>query len=151
LCSAVTQLYIENSFVNYIENSFVNNVTIAARGPTRRRLPSGPSARLFSESFLRAVSHQTLGDSLGRDLMGDLAHRLFHAMRPCRGDCRVAGFNCLRFDPLPFQQDGPATPEADVGRGEISNAPVISQMIVVADKGFNLPFKITGEIIVLRR
>jgi hypothetical protein len=41
--------------------------------------------------------------------------------------------------------------EADVGKSEISNALVISQTIVVADNCFNLLFKITAEIIVLRR
>jgi hypothetical protein len=44
----------------------------------------------------------------------------------------------LAFDLLPFQQDGLAASEVDIGGGEIAQALVIALVIVVGDKGFDL-------------
>jgi hypothetical protein len=48
--------------------------------------------------------------------------------------------NGLSFDPFSFKQDGLASSEVDVGRGEIGDALVVSQIIImrdeVADPGF---------------
>ena len=41
--------------------------------------------------------------------------------------------------------------EVDVGWCEIGDAFVVSQVVVVVDEGFDLPLKITGEIIVLEQ
>src|SRR5262249_32155115 len=58
--------------------------------------------------------------------------------------------NGLSFDPFSFKQDGLASPEVDVGRGEIGDALVVSQIIMqiiimrdeVADPGFEIARKI---------
>jgi hypothetical protein len=53
---------------------------------------------------------------------------------------QASGLDGVAFDPFSFQQDGLATPEVDVSRGEVGDALVVSQMIVVSDKadlGFN--------------
>jgi hypothetical protein len=57
----------------------------------------------------------------------------------------------LLFDPFSFQQDGVAASEVGVGRGEIGDALVVSQMIVVGDEGADLGFKIAGQIVVLQQ
>ena len=43
----------------------------------------------------------------------------------------------LSFDPFPFDQNGLAPPEVDVGGRQVGDALVISQMIVVGDGPFN--------------
>src|SRR5258705_10627528 len=57
----------------------------------------------------------------------------------------------LSFNPFSFQQDGLATPEVDVSRGEIGDGLVVSQVIVVGDEGVDLGFEIAGQIIVLQK
>ncbi len=42
----------------------------------------------------------------------------------------------LAFDLLPFDQDGLAAPEVDVGGGEVAEALVVAPMIVVGDEGW---------------
>ena len=48
--------------------------------------------------------------------------------------------DCLSFDPFPFDQNGLAAPEVDVGRGEIVDALVIAPVVVVRDEGLDLAF-----------
>jgi hypothetical protein len=55
------------------------------------------------------------------------------------------------FDPFPFQHDGLAASEVDVGRGEIAEALVVSAMIVVLDEGGDLPFEIAGQEVVFEQ
>src|SRR6266403_3440368 len=57
----------------------------------------------------------------------------------------------LSFDPFSFQQDGLAAPEVDVSRGEIGDGLVVSQVIVVGDKGGDLGVEIAGQIVVLQK
>ena len=42
--------------------------------------------------------------------------------------------DCLSFDPFSFKQDGLAAAEVDVGRGEIGDTLVVSQVIIVGDE-----------------
>ena len=51
-------------------------------------------------------------------------------------------FECFSFDPLPFQQDGLATPEVNVCGREIVDALVVSLMIVMIDERLNLRFQV---------
>ena len=44
----------------------------------------------------------------------------------------------LSFDPFPFDEDGVASSEVDVSRGEILEALVVAAMVVVLDEGTNL-------------
>ena len=60
-------------------------------------------------------------------------------------------FECFSFDPFPFQQDGLATAEVDIGGREVFQALVVSAMIVMADEGVDLSFEIAGQIIVLQQ
>ena len=59
-------------------------------------------------------------------------------------------FDGQPFDPFSFQQDGWAAPEVDVGRREIAEALVVAVVVVVADKGFDLRFKIARQMSVVR-
>ena len=51
----------------------------------------------------------------------------------------------LSFDPFSFQQDGLAAPEVDVGRGEVGDGLVVSQVVVVGDEGGDLGLEIAGK------
>ena len=55
------------------------------------------------------------------------------------------------FDPFPFQQDGLAPPEVDIGGGEVHEALVVAVVIVVLDKGPDLSLEVTGQIIGLQQ
>src|SRR5512139_4232526 len=57
----------------------------------------------------------------------------------------------LLFDPFSFQQDGLAAPEVDVGRRQISNALVVSQMVVVGDELADLSLEVTRQIVILEQ
>ena len=57
----------------------------------------------------------------------------------------------LSFDPFSFKQDGLAASEVDVGRGEIGDALVVSQVIVVGDEVADLGFEIARQIVVLEQ
>ena len=59
--------------------------------------------------------------------------------------------NCLSFDPFPFDQNGLAPPEIDVGGRQIADALVIAQVIVASDRGLNLSFEIGRQVIVLEQ
>ena len=50
----------------------------------------------------------------------------------------------LSFDPFPFDEDGLAASEVDVGRCQVAQALVISQVIVVGDEGADLGFEVAG-------
>ena len=57
----------------------------------------------------------------------------------------------LSFDPFPFQQDGLAVPEVDIGGREVIQALVVAPVVVVLDEGAELGFEVTGQIIVLEQ
>ena len=59
--------------------------------------------------------------------------------------------DCLSFDPFPFDQNGLAPPEIDVGGGQIADALVIAQVIVVSDEGLDLNFEFARQVIVLEQ
>ena len=54
----------------------------------------------------------------------------------------------LSFDLFPFQQDGVAAPEIDIGGREVIQALVVAPVVVVLDEGVELGFEITGQIMV---
>jgi hypothetical protein len=64
---------------------------------------------------------------------------------------QVAIGNCLSFDPFPFDQNGLASPEVDVGGREVADALMISQVIVIGDEGLDLGFEIARQVIVLEQ
>src|SRR4029453_3134313 len=57
----------------------------------------------------------------------------------------------LSFDPFSFKQDGLACAEVDIGRGEIGDALMVSQVIVVSDEVADFGFKVTWKIVVLEQ
>jgi hypothetical protein len=57
----------------------------------------------------------------------------------------------LSFDPFSFKQDGLAASEVDIGRGEVGDAIVVSQVIVVGDEFADLGFEIARQIAVLEQ
>ena len=59
--------------------------------------------------------------------------------------------NGLSFDPFSFKQDGLASPEVDVGRGEIGDALVVSQIIIMRDEVADPGFEIARKIVVLKQ
>ena len=59
--------------------------------------------------------------------------------------------NGVSFDPFSFQEDGLATSEVDVGGGEVGDALVVPQVIVVRDEVSDFSFEIAGQIIVLEQ
>ena len=52
---------------------------------------------------------------------------------------------------LSFQQDGLAAPKVDVGRGEVGDGLVVSQVVVVGDEGGDLGLEIAWKIVVLQQ
>ena len=57
----------------------------------------------------------------------------------------------LSFDPFSFQQDGLAAPKVDVGRCEVGDGLVVSQVVVVGDEGGDLGLEIAGKIVVVQQ
>ena|SRR6476659_8044763 len=57
----------------------------------------------------------------------------------------------LSFDPFSFKKDGLAVPEVDVGRGEVGDTLVVSQMIVVGHELSDPVFEIAGQIVILKQ
>src|SRR5260221_2230925 len=64
---------------------------------------------------------------------------------------QASGFDGFAFDPFSLQQNGLAPPEVDVGRGEIGDALVVSQVVVVADEVADLLFEIARQVVVLKQ
>ena len=64
---------------------------------------------------------------------------------------QASGSDGVAFDPFSFQQDGLATPEVDVGRGQVADALVVTEMIVVGDEVADLLLKIAGQVVVLEQ
>ena len=60
-------------------------------------------------------------------------------------------FDGLAFDLLPFDQDGVAAPEVDVGGCEVAEALVVAPMIVMGDEGIDLGFEVAGQIVVFQQ
>ena len=54
--------------------------------------------------------------------------------------------DCLSFDPFPFDENGLASPEVDVGGRQVADALVIAQVIVIGDEGLDLGFEIAWEV-----
>src|SRR5262249_2930352 len=57
----------------------------------------------------------------------------------------------LSFDPFSFKQDGLASAEVDIGRGEISDTLVVSEMIVVSHEVSDPGLEIARQIVVLQQ
>lgn len=58
---------------------------------------------------------------------------------------------CVAFDPFSLQQDSMTAPEVDVGGCQISDAFMVSLVIVVLDEGGDLGFKVFGEEVVFEQ
>ena len=52
----------------------------------------------------------------------------------------------LSFDPFPLHEDCLATSEVDVGRLQVADALMVTQVIVVGDEGVDLGREIAGQI-----
>jgi hypothetical protein len=70
------------------------------------------------------------------------------------GDLAVVQASVLdgvSFDPFSFQEDGLATSEVDVGRGQIGDALVVPQMVVVGDEVADLGLELARQIVILEQ
>ena len=54
-------------------------------------------------------------------------------------------------DALAFCEDCLSSPEVDIGRSEVVEALVIADVVIVLDEGVDLPFEITGQIVVVEQ
>ncbi len=61
---------------------------------------------------------------------------------------QAAVLDCLFFDLVPFSQDGFVTPEVDIRRCDVAQAPVVAFGVVVIDEGSDLLFKVAWHVIV---
>src|ERR687891_2750162 len=68
-----------------------------------------------------------------------------------RAVLQAALLDGVSLDRFSFQQNGPASPEVDVGRRQIVEALVVSAVIVVLDEGGDLPLEITLQEVVLQQ
>ncbi len=66
---------------------------------------------------------------------------LAHLLRMLSGFAAVyqsSDLDGLSFNPFSFQQDGVATAEVDIGRGQIGDGLVVAVVVVVIDEGVDL-------------
>jgi hypothetical protein len=64
---------------------------------------------------------------------------------------QASGFDVVAFDPFSFQQNDLAAPEVDVGRGQVADALVVLEMIVVGDEVADPLLEITGYAVVFEK
>ena len=64
---------------------------------------------------------------------------------------QAALFDRVSFDPFAFEQDGLASSEVDVRRSEITEALVVSVMIIVLDEGGDLGFEVLAEELIFEQ
>ena len=64
---------------------------------------------------------------------------------------QAALFDGVSFDPFAFDEDGLATSEVDVGRGEVVEALVVSAMIVMLDEVRDLGFEVFQKEVVFQQ
>ena len=64
---------------------------------------------------------------------------------------QAAFSDCQFLNLLPFSDDGFAPSEVDVGGCDVVQALVVSFVVVVIDKGPDLEFEITGQVIVFQK
>jgi len=50
--------------------------------------------------------------------------------------------DCPSFDPFPFDQNGLASPEVNIGGCRVADALMISQVIIIGDESLDLGFEI---------
>src|SRR5882757_2379269 len=59
--------------------------------------------------------------------------------------------NSGTLDVQAFCEDGLSSPEVDISRSEVVEALVIADVVIVRDEGVDLPFEITGQIVVVQQ
>ena len=59
--------------------------------------------------------------------------------------------NSGTLDALAFCEDCLSSPEVDISRSEVVEALVIADVVIVRDEGVDLPFEITGQIVVVEQ
>ena len=64
---------------------------------------------------------------------------------------QAPGLQCVSLDPFPFQQDGLATTEVDIGRRQVVQALMVAVMVVVADEVADLEFEMPRQQVVLEQ
>jgi hypothetical protein len=58
---------------------------------------------------------------------------------------QAPGLQCVSLDPFPFQQDGLATTEVDIGRRQVVQALVVTVMVVMADEVADLELEMAWQ------
>jgi hypothetical protein len=97
-----------------------------------------------------SVRRQNIWDDFRRDRKEYLAH-LLRMLSGLAAMVKTSILNGLWFDPFSIKQDGLASSEVDIGRSEIGDALVVSQMIIVSDEVADLGFEIARKIVVLKQ
>ena len=64
---------------------------------------------------------------------------------------QAAVLDGLSFDPFSFHEDCLATPEVEVGRRQVADALVVTQVIVVGDEGVDLGLEMARLVVVLEQ
>ena len=64
---------------------------------------------------------------------------------------QASGFDGVAFDPFPFQQNGLAATEVDVGWDQVTFPFVMPEMIVLGDEVTNFLLEIIAQIVVLEQ
>lgn len=59
--------------------------------------------------------------------------------------------DCRFLDFLPFSEDGFSPTEVDVGECDVVQALMVAAAILVLDKCFDFPFKVTGQVIMFQQ
>ena len=54
-------------------------------------------------------------------------------------------------DALPLGEDSVGSAEVDVGRGQVAQALMIADLVIVLDEGADLPFEIAGQVVVVEQ
>ena len=63
---------------------------------------------------------------------------------------QASRFDGLSFDPFSLFQNGLAAPEVDVRRRKVLKAFVVAAMVIVIDKGVDLPSEIAWQVVVFQ-
>ena len=64
---------------------------------------------------------------------------------------QAPGLQCVSLDPFPFQQDGLATTEVDIGRRQVVQALIVTVIVVMADEVADLELEMAWQQIVLEQ
>ncbi len=63
---------------------------------------------------------------------------------------QAAVLYCQFLDLVPFSDDGFVAPEVDISRCDVTEALVVSLVVIVIDEGPDLAFEVAGQIVIFQ-